>query len=51
MVPQVSYKGSFKNDMDKMRWVGGQNMSIVVHIQRKTIYMSRYSKNSRIIFR
>ena len=37
MVPQVSsfiiLYGSFKNDMDKMRRVGGQKMPIVVHIQ------------------
>ena len=26
-------KGSFKNYVDKMRWVGGQKMAILVHVQ------------------
>ena len=27
------FKGSFKNYVDKMRWVGGQKMPILVHVQ------------------
>jgi hypothetical protein len=26
-------KGSFKNYVDKMRWVGGQKMLLFVHIE------------------
>ena len=26
------YKGSFKNYVDKMRWVGGQKMLLFVHV-------------------
>ena len=26
-------KGLFKNYVDKMRWVGGQKMPILVHVQ------------------
>ena len=26
-------KGSFKNYVDKMRWVGGQKMPIFVHVK------------------
>ena len=27
------YRGSFKNYVDKMRWVGGQKMPIFVHVK------------------
>ena len=42
---------SFNNYVDKMRWVGGQKMPILVHVQGKNVHVEvgRWSKKGKIM--